>query len=44
MSILSRLVTLLAVAALAAACGKKGALYLPDQKPAAPAQEESQPK
>ena len=44
MSILSRIVTLLVVATLAVACGKKGALYLPDQKPAPPAQEESQPK
>jgi predicted small lipoprotein YifL len=39
-----RILTLILVAVLLAACGKKGALYLPDAPPAPPAQEESRPK
>lgn len=41
---ISRTFTLLLAAALVCACGKKGALTLPDLQPAPPAQEESQPK
>jgi predicted small lipoprotein YifL len=37
---ISRLSTLLLVAALVAACGKKGALQLPDQPPPAPPTQE----
>ncbi len=39
-----RLFMLILAAALLAACGKKGALYLPDAPPAPPAQEQPQSK
>ncbi len=39
-----RILMLILVAVLLAACGKKGALHLPDSPPAPPAQEQSQSK
>lgn len=39
-----RIALLIMVTALLAACGKKGALYLPDAPPAPPAQEQPQSK